>query len=163
MLTEIEQQGAAEMLNQHRVQVRVQQNHAGVSRFEKHTRASGITALSLRPESWHKNVDGLEWLSASIVHDLRNPLGAIYAAAEMLMDLDLGLTEVQRLATDILRAARHIQELLADVTNFAYGNTPAAEMCDIRDVIAAASNAAWPAADSHSIQIVLEVPEGVVY
>jgi signal transduction histidine kinase len=34
-------------------------------------------------------------------------------------------------------------------------------MCDLREVIAAASNAAWPATDNHSIQIVLEVPEGI--
>ena len=28
------------------------------------------------------------WLSASILHDLRNPVGTIYAGAEMLMTLD---------------------------------------------------------------------------
>jgi K+-sensing histidine kinase KdpD len=28
------------------------------------------------------------WLSISILHDLRNPLATIYAAAEMLVDLD---------------------------------------------------------------------------
>ena len=35
MLTEIEQQGATEMLNEPRVQVRVAKDQAGLSRFEK--------------------------------------------------------------------------------------------------------------------------------
>ena len=61
MLTEIEQQATTEMLNKPRVQVRVKKNQAGVSQFEKHTRASEIPALSLRPENWHENVNALEW------------------------------------------------------------------------------------------------------
>ena len=150
-MTEIEQQRA--MLNQHRVQVRGKKDQAGVPRLEKHTRASGITALP------H---DRLEWLSTSIVHDLRNPLGAIYAAAEMLMDLDSGLTQMQRLATNIFRAAGHMRELLADLNSIAMGNKPAPEMCDIREVIAAACDAAaWGATESSGVQMVLDMPEGI--
>ena len=37
------------------------------------------------------------WLSISILHDLRNPLATIYAAAEVLVGLDLKPTEVKRL------------------------------------------------------------------
>ena len=125
--------------------MRVKNDQAGVSRFEQHTSASGIAALPLRAESWHENVNRLEWLSTSIVHDLRNPLGAIYAAAEMLMDLDSELIQVQRLATNIFRAAGHMRELLADLNSVALGNTPTPAMCDIREVIAAAWNAAWGA------------------
>jgi K+-sensing histidine kinase KdpD len=32
----------------------------------------------------------MDLLSTSIVHDLRSPLGAVYAAAEILMSLDPG-------------------------------------------------------------------------
>jgi signal transduction histidine kinase len=70
------------------------------------------------------------------------------------------LGHVQRLATNIFRAAGRMRELLADLNSLAYGNAGTAEKCDLREVIAAASNAAWPATD-HSIQIVLEVPEGI--
>jgi signal transduction histidine kinase len=161
MLTEIEQQGPPEMLNGPRVQVRVKNDRAGVSRFERHTRATTITALSPRSESRQENVDAIQWLSTSIVHDLRNPLGAIYAAAEMLIDLDPRPTQVQRLATNIFLAAGRMRELLADLNSVADRNRTTAEMCDIREVISAASDAALPATDNRRVQIVIEVPEGI--
>ena len=52
-------------------------------------------------------------LSTSIVHDLRNPLAAIYGGSEMLVDGDLPPPQVKRLALNIYRASRHIQELLS--------------------------------------------------
>jgi signal transduction histidine kinase len=161
MLTEIEQRGATETLNEPRVQVRVKKDRAGESRFERHTRASRTTALSPRSENRQENVNAIEWLSTSIVHDLRNPLGAIYAAAEMLIHPDPATTQVQRLATNIFRAAGRMRELLADLSSVALGNTPTPKMCDIREVIAAASNAAWRAIDSRRVQIVIKVPDGI--
>jgi signal transduction histidine kinase len=161
MLTEIEQQGATEMLNEPRVQVRVKKDRVGMFLFERHTRASRITAPSPRSESRQEHVDAIEWLSTSILHDLRNPLGAIYTAAEILIDLDPATTQVQRLATNIFRAAGRMRELLADLNSVALGNTPTPEICDIREVITAASSAAWPTTDSRSVQIVIEVPEGI--
>jgi signal transduction histidine kinase len=59
---------------------------------ERGIRANGMNNLPLQSESGQENISAIEWLSSSIVHDLRNPLGTIYAAAEMLMDLDLGPT-----------------------------------------------------------------------
>ncbi len=35
------------------------------------------------------------WLSASILHDLRNPVGTIYAGAEMLMTLETTPNQVK--------------------------------------------------------------------
>ena len=47
-------------------------------------------------------------LSGSIVHDLRNPLAAIYGGAEMLVDADLPPAQVKRLAGNHLsRVAAH--------------------------------------------------------
>ena len=47
-------------------------------------------------------------LSTSIVHDLRNPLAAIYGGAEMLVDSDLPPSQVKRLAQNIYqRLAAH--------------------------------------------------------
>jgi K+-sensing histidine kinase KdpD len=120
-----------------------------------------MTTLSPRSASWQKNVSGIEWLSTSIVHDLRNPLGAIYAAAEMLMEVDDGPTQVKRLATNIFRAAGRMRELLADLNSVARGERPRVEMCDIREVLAAASDAASAITKNHNVQILLEVPEGV--
>ncbi len=104
---------------------------------------------------------GLRRLKEACVRDLRNPLGAIYAAAEMLIELDAEPTQVKRLATNIHRAAGRIRELLADLHSVACGSRPMAEACDIREVISAASDAAWTATKNHSVQILLEAPEGV--
>src|ERR1700682_4431419 len=101
------------------------------------------------------------WLSASILHDLRNPLGAIYAAAEMLIEVDAGPTQVKRLATNIYRAAGRMRELLADLNSVALGNRPAVEICDIGEVIAAASDAASATTKNRNVQIRLEVSERI--
>ena len=61
-------------------------------------------------------------LSGSIVHDLRNPLAAIDGGAEMLVDTDLPPAHVKRLAGNIYRASRRIQELLQDLLNVSRGN-----------------------------------------
>src|SRR6266853_2066498 len=50
-------------------------------------------------------VSGIGHLSGSILHDLRNPLAAIYGAAEMLVDADLPAAHVKRLAGNIYRAS----------------------------------------------------------
>src|SRR5437868_11455694 len=77
-------------------------------------------------------------LSGSIVHDLRNPLAAIYGGAEMLVDGDLPPGHVKRLAGNIYRASRRIQELFQDLLNVSRGKTSAPEMCRLREVAAAA-------------------------
>ena len=50
-------------------------------------RATGTISLPLRSQSWQKRISSMGWLSTSIVHDLRNPLGTVFAGAEMLMQL----------------------------------------------------------------------------
>ena len=115
----------------------------------------------LESESWQQNISSVEWLSTSIVHDLRNPLGAIYAAAEMLIEVDAGPTQVKRLATNIYRAAGRMRELLADLNSVARGDSPTAEICDIGEVIIAASDAASATAKNHNVQILLELPQGI--
>ena len=73
-------------------------------------------------------------LSGSIVHDLRNPLAAIYGGAEMLVDADLPPAHVKRLAANIYRASRRIQELLQDLLNVSRGKSRAPEVCRLREV-----------------------------
>src|ERR1700686_4729922 len=86
-----------------------------------------------------EDIYSLRWLSTSIVHDLRNPLGTIYAGATMLMDENSTPAQVKRLAGNIYRAARRMRDLLADLNSVVNGNGSTAEICDIRDVIAMAS------------------------
>jgi K+-sensing histidine kinase KdpD len=101
------------------------------------------------------------WPCASILHDLRNPLGTICAGAELLMDLDSTSTQVKRLAGNMYHAACRTRQLLADLASIAHNNIPTAEICDIREVITAAWEAALASVGIHSIQILLNVPAGI--
>ena len=60
-------------------------------------------------------------LSTSIVHDLRNPLAAIYGGAEMLIDGELTAGQVQRLAGNIYRSSRRMQQLLQELVDTGRG------------------------------------------
>jgi signal transduction histidine kinase len=120
------------------------------------SRSRDSQARSL-PES----IASSDWLSSPIVHDLRNPLATIYAAAEMLMNSGVAPTEVKRLAANVYRAACRMRELLAEVSCPTYGNKSTPEICDIREVIAAASEAACAAMCERSAQVLLDVPMGM--
>src|SRR6185437_2543651 len=77
-------------------------------------------------------------LSSSIVHDLRNPLAAIYGGAEMLVDNDLPAPQIKRLAQNLYQASRRIQEMLQDLVNISRGKVEAFEPCRLHEVVAAA-------------------------
>jgi signal transduction histidine kinase len=162
MLKEMSRRETVEKPDESQFQVLLKKYRVALWRL-KETCVSGIKmiALSLRSESGQRNMSALEWLSTSIVHDLRNPLGTVYAAAEMLMDLNLAPIQVQRLATNIFCAAGRMRELLADINGLAGGHGPTAEICDVREVISAACDSASRAANNHNVQIMLEVPEGL--
>jgi signal transduction histidine kinase len=100
-------------------------------------------------------------LSSSIVHDLRNPLAAIYGGAEMLVDSDLPPPQVKRLAQNIYRASRRIQELLQDLVNVSRGKEKAVEICRLRDVIGAAWEVLARSAETQSVKVSLDVPEDI--
>jgi signal transduction histidine kinase len=102
-----------------------------------------------------------KWLSASIVHDLRNPLGTVIAGSEMLLELDLAPTQVKRLAANVLRAAGRMRDLVADLAGASRGSKSTPEICKLRDVIAAASDAASPVAEKQSVRILNNVTSGI--
>jgi signal transduction histidine kinase len=100
-------------------------------------------------------------LSTSIVHDLRNPLAAIYGGAEMMVDSDLPPSQVKRLAQNIYRASRRIQELLQDLVSVSRGKQKAVEVCRLRDVVGAAWDALAREAETQSVRVSLDVPEEI--
>jgi two-component system sensor histidine kinase HydH len=112
-------------------------------------------------ENWENRISKIGWLSTSMMHDLRNPLGTVVAAAEMLRDLDLPPTHVKRLAANVYRAAARMRELLADLANASLGNRSTVALCDVHDVISAASDAALPASERLTVCILNDVPSGV--
>jgi signal transduction histidine kinase len=96
-------------------------------------------------------------LSGSIVHDLRNPLAAIYGGAEMLVDTDPSPANVKRLAGNIYRASRRIQELLQDLINVSRGKGSPVEVCRLREVALAACEALAAAAEQQGVVLGLEI------
>jgi len=100
-------------------------------------------------------------LSTSIVHDLRNPLAAIYAGAEMLVDSNLPEEQTRRLARNIYRASRGIQDMLQQLLDASRGKSGGGEMCGLNEVIAAAWSSVMPGSDAAGIELISEVPAGL--
>jgi len=100
-------------------------------------------------------------LSSSIVHDLRNPLAAIYGGAEIMVDSDIAPPQLKRLAGNIYRASRRIQELLQDLVNVGRGKTEGAEMCRLSEVAAAARDSLAPAAEAQGVRVTIDVPNSI--
>jgi signal transduction histidine kinase len=100
-------------------------------------------------------------LSTSIIHDLRNPLAAIYGGAEMLVDTQLSPEQVRRLSGNIYRASRQVQDLLQELADVTQGRGHAREVCRLRDVIGAAYQPLVSTAEAQGVAVSIEVPEDV--
>jgi len=96
-------------------------------------------------------------LSTSIVHDLRNPLASIYGGAEMLVDSDLPPHQVKRLASNIYRSSRRVQELLNDLSDVTRGGSQEAEPCRLREVVEDARQAIAAAADANGVGVSIDL------
>jgi signal transduction histidine kinase len=93
----------------------------------------------------HEQIQTIGRLGTSLVHDLRNPLAAIYGGAEMLVDGQLPPEHVKRVADNIYRASLRLQELLRDLLNISRGQKSKPELCRMKEVIeAAADSVAFP-------------------
>jgi signal transduction histidine kinase len=97
-------------------------------------------------------------LTGSIVHDLRNPLAAIYGGAEVLIDSELPPLQAKRLAVSIYRASRRIQALLQDLVNISRGKTGVVESCKLSEILGAARDTVVQVAEAQNVQLSLDVP-----
>jgi signal transduction histidine kinase len=98
-------------------------------------------------------------LSTSIIHDLRNPLAAIYGGAEMLVDTKLSSAQVQRLAANIYKASRQVQSLLQELADVTQGRAHAREVCRLREVVAAAYEPLAATAEARGVTVVIDLEE----
>ncbi len=98
-------------------------------------------------------------LATSIVHDLRNPLAAIYGGAEMLVDADLSVEQSKRLSANIYKSSRRIQELLQELVEVARATSKPAELCRLSDIANAAAERAAADATSQSVAVAIDIPE----
>jgi len=109
----------------------------------------------------HERMNTITRLSTSLVHDLRNPLAAIYGGAEMLVDSELPPAQWKRLAASIYRASRRMHELLQDLANISRGKDERLEVCRLADVVNAATDVVSPAAEAHNVRVIIDVPEDI--
>ena len=77
-------------------------------------------------------------LSTSIVHDLTQPFGRDLRRRRNAVRFHLPMPQVKRLATNIYRASRGIQDMLQQLLNVSPGRNGVAEICAVREVVAAA-------------------------
>jgi signal transduction histidine kinase len=96
-------------------------------------------------------------LATSIVHDLRNPLAAIYGGAEMMMDGQLNESQLKRLAANIYRSSRAIKDLLQELVDVSRRRTPPAEICHLRDVVGAAAEVQAANAEACGVEVSIDV------
>jgi signal transduction histidine kinase len=98
-------------------------------------------------------------LATSIVHDLRNPLAAIYGGSEMLVEARLGVPQVQRLARNMHRASRQIQLMLEDLLNVCRGKVERPELSNLHALACAAAESLGPLAGAQGVEVRLDVPQ----
>lgn len=97
-------------------------------------------------------------LTSSLVHDLRNPLAAIYGGAELLVDEELPAEHVRRLAANIYRSSRQVQQMLQDLLEVSRGKINSPEQCRLREIVEAAAESILPLAEAQSVVVTNEVP-----
>ncbi len=98
-------------------------------------------------------------LSTSIIHDLRNPLAAIYGGAEMLVDDELSPQQVKRLASNIYRSSRRVQELLQELADVTRGRASGTELCRLREIVEAAYEALAPSAQKQGVSVEIDIAD----
>jgi signal transduction histidine kinase len=77
-------------------------------------------------------------LAASIAHDLRNPLSAVVGGSEMLAEFNLPPPQMRKTACHVHKAARHMEQLLAEIGEVAHPKTTAGEVCLASDLVRSA-------------------------
>jgi signal transduction histidine kinase len=100
-------------------------------------------------------------LSSSIVHDLRNPLASIYGGAEMMMDGALSEAQMQRVAGNIYRSSRAVNDMLQELVDVSRGRMQAPELCRLSEVIEAAVDAQTSTADQQGVTITADLDSAI--
>ena len=82
-----------------------------------------------------ERVNTLGRIATAVVHDLRNPLAAIYSGAELLVDGSLPASHTERLASNIYRSSRQVLSLLDDLMGLGRGSKPPLETCRLAEIV----------------------------
>jgi signal transduction histidine kinase len=119
-------------------------------------------AINDHSERRSGRIAGMDRVALKIVHDLRNPLSTIHAAAEMLISSELSILQIQRLVRNMYHASIRSQELLQHFAESCRLESTRRNRCNLMDLIAAAIARVSPAATSQSVLIRQLVPSDLV-
>jgi signal transduction histidine kinase len=108
-----------------------------------------------------EQISTISRLSSSLVHDLRNPLAAIYGGAEMLVDQDLSPEQQHRLAANIYSSSRRIQGLLQELLDVSTTKDQQVEACKLVEIVAFAGDELTRTAELRSVSICSEISEEI--
>ena len=113
-----------------------------------------------RTDSLTNAIAATGWLAAAMIHDFRNPLGAMRSASEILLGVEVSADQLKRLAGNMHKAAVRMQELLTELSDSLRGNLAAPEIGSLRGIILAARQAAH-AVPGEDVRVRLDVPVGL--
>ena len=108
-----------------------------------------------------ERINTIARLASSIVHDLRNPLAAIYGGAEMMVDGELSEAQMRRVAQNIYRSSRVIKDLLQELSDVARGRLQAPEGCRLSEVVGAAVEAQRPLAEQQNVKMEMDIDPAI--
>jgi signal transduction histidine kinase len=117
--------------------------------------------IALQGSVKQESIIVLAQLSASLIHDLRNPLAVISAGAELLMDGDLERTQSRRLAFNIHSASRRLAQLFQDLVDISRGNREPLTNLRIVDVIQDAIEQVRGAPEFQEVCVKIVTPEWI--
>ena len=98
-------------------------------------------------------------LAMSIVHDLRNPLSAIYTASELLCRESLSDQQVRRLALNMYNASVRIRDMLQAYSESWRNADHRPGPANLRNLISHSVGRISAIAEAQSVRVMEEVPE----
>lgn len=130
---------------------------------------SGINTLESPRESFAVNghtqqrrrLAEMDTVALTIVHDLRNPLSAIHAAAEMLLSTELSQLQMRRLVKNMYLASTRSQELLESFAESCRVESRR-KACNLGELIDAAIARVSPNATAQAVLIEELVPSDLI-
>jgi len=116
-----------------------------------------IDALRLRAE----RLEGIAELSASLAHEIKNPLASIRSAVEQLARMPRAGDDERTLTGLVVRESDRLSRLLSEFLDFARVRVARTRPVDMGDVARHAARLAEARPERKDVQIVCEIPERV--